>query len=365
MITGGQLVAYLVSMAFSGVPQGWRWMMGLSGLPALIQLIGLPFLPESPRFLFRHGKKEQARVVLGKILGSSDPEGVRATIELNAIDNSLKETSGASYRDLLRQENRRPLIIACGLQALQQLSGFNTAMYYSATILKMAGFRDPKNAINFSLLIAGTNMLMTLVALKIIDRLGRRSILLYTVMGMVLGLVLLGFSFFMLTGLTVYQEQCQGYGANCGACLSDDRCGFVDGSCFPKTSLGLLSSEESCPQSKEGGWFALGSLVLYVAMFALGLGNVPWLIQSEVFGPRVCGKAGGVATSVNWVGNLVVSITFLSLTRAITSAGTFWLYAGISLMGWVFILLMVPETKGKSLEEIQALFRRQEKKEES
>ncbi|RKP14720.1 general substrate transporter, partial [Piptocephalis cylindrospora] len=105
-----------------------------------------------------------------------------------------------------------------------------------------------------------------------------------------------------------------------------------------------------------GGWVTLSVLVLYVASYALGLGHVPWLVQSEMFDGSIRGRAAGVATGVNWTGNLVVSITFLSLTRLITAAGTFWLYGAISFLGLLAVYRWMPETKGKSLEEVRILF---------
>ena len=362
LITGGQLAAYIVSVCLASVPNGWRIMMGLAAIPAAIQLIGMPLLPESPRYLFAKGDRDGARKILQRIYGvRNDPDGSRVEAELDSIDCALKETQGASYRDLFKRENRIPLIIACGLQALQQFTGFNTAMYYSAAILKMAGFKEAKDAVAFSLLVAATNFIVTIVALKIIDRVGRRKILLYTVALMTCGLVLLGVAFALLSGLTSYQTDCSGYGSHCGACNSDDRCIFTSSAtcvaknAFPSVNLAAQVAV-TCPGSKEYGWFALASLVFYVASYALGLGNTPWLIQSEIFTAKLRGKAGGIATATNWTSNLIVSITFLSLTQAISAAGTFWLYAGVGVLGWLFVWKLVPETKGKSLEEIRMLF---------
>ncbi|KAF9895995.1 hypothetical protein BX616_008374, partial [Lobosporangium transversale] len=203
MITGGQLIAYLVSSALTDKTNGWRWMMAISGFPALLQLVTLPFLPESPRYLVKKGNIAGAKAVLRRCMGLNDtnhddngkitaaaaaaatmvtptPTAIAETTEttaaktsnrnniedfitkeVDAIRESLEQSHKTRYRDLLRKDLRRPLIIACFMQLWQQLSGFNTAMYYSATILKMAGFPNAKSATLFSLLIAGTNMIMT------------------------------------------------------------------------------------------------------------------------------------------------------------------------------------------------------------
>ncbi|KAF9578730.1 myo-inositol transporter [Lunasporangiospora selenospora] len=371
LITGGQLVAYLVSSALTDVTNGWRWMMAISALPALLQLVTLPFLPESPRFLVKKGDVEGAAAVLRRCMGlSADEDNAFIAKEVDSIRESLELSHKTRYRDLLRKDLRRPLIIACGMQAWQQLSGFNTAMYYSATILKMAGFPNAKSATLFSLLIAGTNMVMTMVAIKIIDRVGRRKILLVTIIGMITGLVVLGVAFIKIVGFTVKQDECVQYGSNCAACLTDDRCYFQDEANICQ-DMGWDGSGKRpvysgvCPNRSQGimagSWVALASLVFYVASYGLGLGNAPWLIQSELFPLDIRGKATGMATACNFTGNLIISLTFLTLTQRITATGTFWLYAGILVIAWLFVYYLVPETAGLNLEAIQELFRTEPK----
>ncbi|ORZ21007.1 major facilitator superfamily domain-containing protein [Lobosporangium transversale] len=411
MITGGQLIAYLVSSALTDKTNGWRWMMAISGFPALLQLVTLPFLPESPRYLVKKGNIAGAKAVLRRCMGLNDtnhddngkitaaaaaaatmvtptPTAIAETTEttaaktsnrnniedfitkeVDAIRESLEQSHKTRYRDLLRKDLRRPLIIACFMQLWQQLSGFNTAMYYSATILKMAGFPNAKSATLFSLLIAGTNMIMTIVAIKIIDRVGRRKILLVTIIGMIAGLIVLGVAFIKIVGFTVRQDQCVQYGDNCAACLTDDRCYFQDSSNTCQ-DMGWDGHGKRpiytgvCPNRsggiKAGSWVALASLVFYVASYGLGLGNAPWLIQSELFPLDIRGKATGMATACNFAGNLVISLTFLTLTQRITATGTFWLYAGILVIAWLFVYFLVPETAGLNLEAIQELFRKEE-----
>jgi SP family myo-inositol transporter-like MFS transporter 13 len=286
--------------------------------------------------------------------------------ELLAMEHAATLTAGTTYADLFRPQYRHSLIVACGLQAFQQLSGFNTAMYYSASILRMSGFRDKQSAVTFSILVAATNMLMTLVAIRYVDRVGRRRILLYTIMTMTLGLLLLGMALAFLLGLRPYQTDCSSY-LHCGSCVADDRCAYVAplDRCLPHDQV-LLSDTLShndnpknlpigalqCENTAGWSWFALAALVFYVASYALGLGNVPWLIQSELFPLALRGRAGGVATSVNWLGNLIISVSFLSLTHAITAAGTFWLYASLGVIAWWFVWHYVPETAGRTLEEL-------------
>ncbi|KAF9975959.1 myo-inositol transporter [Actinomortierella ambigua] len=365
LITGGQVIAYIVSSLLTDVTNGWRWMMAVSALPAILQLVTLPFLPESPRYHVKKGNIAAAEAVLRKCMGVSEANDVFIAAEVEAIRESIDLSRKTRYRDLWRPSLRRPLIIACGLQLWQQLSGFNTAMYYSATILRMAGFPTTKSATLFSILIAVTNMLMTAVAIKIIDRVGRRKILLFTIVGMIFGLAILGVAFILIVGFTVKQDTCVQYGDNCAACLTDDRCYFQDTS---NTCQDLGWNGEgkrptytgSCPNRSDGlmagSWLALASLVFYVAAYGLGLGNAPWLIQSELFPLDIRGKATGIATACNFTGNLIISLTFLTLTQRITATGTFWLYAGILVIAWFFIYYLVPETAGLDLEAIQELF---------
>ncbi|KAF9435043.1 myo-inositol transporter [Entomortierella beljakovae] len=332
LITGGQLVAYIVSSALTDANNGWRWMMAISALPALLQLVTLPFLPESPRYLVKKGDTAGAKNVLRRCMGPCAANEGFIEREVDSIRESLELSHKSRYRDLLRKDLRRPLIIACFMQLWQQLSGFNTAMYYSATILKMAGFPNAKSATLFSILIAATNMIVTI-------------------------------------GFTVRQNECVQYGDNCAACLTDDRCFFEDISnvCqeMPWNGIGTRPVYNGiCPNRsggiKAGSWVALASLVFYVASYGLGLGNAPWLIQSELFPLDIRGKATGMATACNFAGNLVISLTFLTLTQRITATGTFWLYAGILVIAWFFVYFLVPETAGLDLEAIQELFTNQD-----
>jgi len=221
------------------------------------------------------------------------------------IQQSLKTESGG-FRDLFKVELRPALVLGIALQFFQQTCGINTAMYYSATILQMAGFEDKATAVWFSVVVALTNAGFTVVALWLIDRLGRRKLLLGSMVGMILGLISLGLSFYIHQYTTRYS-----------------------------------------------GALAVCSLVLYVAWFALGMGPVPWLVNSEIYPTHVRGLANGVATTVNWASNLLVSMTFLSYIQLVTTAGAFWTFAAVGVVAWLFFFFKLPETKEKTIEEIQ------------
>ncbi|CAB4387131.1 unnamed protein product [Rhizophagus irregularis] len=379
LVTGRLIIGVGGKIEFGG----WRWMFGISGIPPLIQLFIMPIVPESPRFLIKKGKNEEAKSVLKKIYPDSSHDFIDK--EINIIYETIAVDEAGSYKQLFHYPNLKPLIIACGLQTIQQVSGFDTAMYYGGTIMKMAGFVNIRDAIVFSLVVSLTNFLMTGVALYIIDGVGRRKILIYTVIATILGLLLLGLGFYFTTGFTPKQPNCIDYGDKCGACLLDDRCGFSKrdgGTCLPRntkntaTSIGKINFfsplngnkqendnstdeefYENCPSLKPiYTWFTLVSLIIYVMAYALGLGHAPWLIQSEIFPLNVRGRASGIGTATNWSFNLLITVSFLPLTEIITTTGTFWLYAIFMIFSWFFIYFMVPETAGLSLEEIQGLF---------
>lgn len=237
------------------------------------------------------------------------------------------------------------------LQAAQQLSGFNTAMYYAATILQMAGFQDHQNSTVVALIVAVTNMVFTMIAVTIIDRTGRRRILVITMISMIVCLFALGGSFAVQQGGFIpKQDTCLGYVDHCSRCILDDRCGWSINQdiCVPVSNATIMTNTTSpvCPEKSSDGlitFVLLFSLTSYVASYALGLGYVPWIIQSELFTLSLRGKANGIATATNWVCNLIVASTFLSMTNALSAAGTFWLYAGISILLWIGIVKWVPE----------------------
>ncbi|KAI1102322.1 general substrate transporter [Jackrogersella minutella] len=343
-ITLGQVVAYVIGWIFAehGDPTiGWRWMVGLGGLPAALQCALLLFMPETPRWLVKAGKSMDARRIIEKTLGSDSASHHIIDRVVKGIEMELREEQGVAslvnnggksgkgwlkgWNELLGvPKNRRALIIACLLQGLQQFCGFNSLMYFSATIFTMLGFSIPTLT---SLTVAATNFAFTVFALLLIDRIGRRRILLYSIPFMVVGLFLsaFGFSFIKLPA-----------GVNGGAPIS----AAVD-------SRSLLSSQNAAVA-------ILISIMIYVASYALGLGNVPWM-QSELFPLNVRSLGSGLATATNWLANFIIGLTFLPLMDLLTPSVTFGLYGLICVVGWVAIWKIYPETAGLSLEEATCL----------
>ncbi len=298
LITVGIFASYLVDLALAPI-EGWRWMFGLAVIPALMLVGGMFVLPETPRWLIKAGKRDRARTILDR---TRDPATVEA--EIKEIDEGLSQKQ-ASWKRLLEPDLRRAMIIGVGLAIIQQITGINTVIYYGPVIFQKAGFASAEGAILAQVSVGLINVLLTIVSIRLIDRLGRRPLLIYGMAGMVAGLVLLGVTF-----------------------------------AFPQ--LGEASR-----------WIAVISLMLYVGSFAIGLGPVFWLIIAEIYPLSVRGRAMSVATLANWFGNFVVSLVFLPLLKLLGEAPTFWLYAAVSVLGIVFVRAYVPETKGRSLEDIE------------
>jgi SP family myo-inositol transporter-like MFS transporter 13 len=341
-ITGGQVLAYLVGWGLAYAPNGWRWMVGLGAVPAIAQLCLLTQMLETPRWLAKSGKQVRARSVLCKVYAGLPEDSRQKTIEtvLSSIQTEIEEegnqsgrpetqppassTASAHLKHNLKRlfhvpGNRRALTIACMLQGLQQLCGFNSLMYFSATIFAMVGFTSPIGA---SLSIALTNFVFTVFAFNYIDTVGRRKILLRSIPFMVIGLAVCGVAFMFIYTAPVDSDKTHVY--------------YGNGSPWPP--LLLLS------------------MILYVAAYAIGLGCVPWQ-QSELFPLQVRSLGSGLATATNWSSNFVIGISFLPLMAAIGATLTFWLYALICTIGWVGVYKIYPETAGLELEGIGALLK--------
>lgn len=301
-ITLGILLAYFVGYVFATLITGgaaWRWMFGFGIVPAIILGAGMFRLPESPRWLVSKDRADDARDVL---------ERLRTETSVDDELQEIKEIEEVQERDLstlLEPWARPALIVGVGLAILQQATGINTVIYYAPTILNSVGLGQ-LTSILATVGIGIVNVIFTVVALSQVDRLGRRPLLLISVAGMTVMLAALGLLFQLpsLSGIT--------------------------------------------------GWVAVVCLGLFVAFFALGLGPIFWLMIGEIYPLQVRGTGEGIASLANWGANLIITLTFLSLVQLIGRGFTFWLYAVVGVIAFVFIYLWVPETKGRSLEAIEA-----------
>jgi sugar porter (SP) family MFS transporter len=293
-ITVGIGVAYFVDYAFAA-SGSWRWMFASAVLPAIVLLIGMIFLPESPRWLARKGFRDRALENFRRL-----GRGGEAEAELAEVEGALQEEQEGSGI-LLQPGFRVAVLVGIGLAIFQQITGINTIIYYSPAILRMSGYPSAKAAILAAAIIGVANVLITVVSIVLVDRLGRRFLLLLSTAGMGVALALMGAAFYQKAGsIVVFYE-----------------------------------------------------VIAYVISFGIGLGPVMWLLISEIYPTKIRGKAMSLATLTVWGTNWVVTATFLSLLHAAGLAATFWIYAFLCVVAFVFCLVFVPETKGRTLEAIE------------
>ncbi len=305
-ITIGILVAFLVDLAFAAAGMGWRPMFAVAVIPSAILGLGMLFLSDTPRWLASKERWDEARRSLERVVGPAETER-----ELQDIRVSLQEEKAAPWidrvRELLRPGLRWALIVGVGLAVLQQFVGINTVIYYAPTIFEIAGFKTASTAILATAVVGVVNVLSTVVAIFLVDRLGRRALLLIGVAGMMVTLTATGIVF----------------------------------------AVG----------PSKAAYLILVCVLLYIVSFAISMGPVFWIMSSEVFPNRLRATGASISTVANWSANLLISITFLSLLHAAGNAATFWIYAFMALLTLLFVWFIVPETKGKTLEEIEAYWR--------
>jgi sugar porter (SP) family MFS transporter len=299
MVTVGILAAYLVGYGLAGDTDGWRWMIGVAVVPAALMFCGVLILPESPRWLMSQGRTGEARAVLAR---TRPPEEVDP--ELSDIVTAVRAEGRITYRDLLGARYRRWLSVGVVAAGASQVVGVNAIIYYVPTILEDQGF-GKSAAIGVSIAVGVVNVLFTIPALIWIDRLGRRPLILGGTVLIILALAALGTVFlFPLEGATVT-------------------------------------------------WMII-VLMVYESAFASSLGIAIWLVNSEIFPNNVRGKAASFGIVTHWGMNLVVSISVLTLISTIGAPGTFWLYGVMGVLCLVYLYRWLPETKNRTLEEIEA-----------
>jgi sugar porter (SP) family MFS transporter len=297
-ITSGILVSYLVDYGLAST-QNWRLMFGLAAIPAALMFTGMLFQHESPHWLVAQGREDEAREVLHRVRDQGD-------IDAEIAEVRELSTRRSSWREILNPALRHVMIIGIALAVFQQITGINTIIYYAPTLLSSAGLGNSA-ALLANVVNGAVNVLMTIVAIRLLDRTGRRPLLLGGTTGMAVGMLVVALTF------------------------------VIGGS------------------QLHGGYayIAIAGLLLYTGSFAIGLGPVFWLLISEIYPVKIRGQAMSVATMANWGANFVVAVSFLTLLSAIGNAGTFFLFAGLSVVALVYFQQQVPETKNRSLQDIE------------
>jgi sugar porter (SP) family MFS transporter len=297
----GILCSYTINYGLHNVDNNWRWMFATGIIPSVLFFTGLFFIPESPRWLYKAGRKEESLRVLTRIGGE-----IIARAEIMEIDESLKgDSSSVAIGELFKPSTRKVMIIGFILAVFVQISGINTVIDYAPKILLAAGI-EIKNALLQTSLIGFINFIFTFVAILYIDKLGRRFLYLIGSMGMVITLLMLAVSFYF----------------------------------------------------KMEGIFTLICILLFIAFFASCIGPVFWTLVSEIFPNRIRGKAVAFASFTQWIFNFLIVLLFPHFLASLGGAKTFLFLAIMSFLQWLFTYLYVPETKGKSLEEIEQFWKK-------
>ncbi len=305
-VTVGILLSYIVDRSLA--PQhAWRWMLGLASIPGALLVLGMTAMPESPRWLLKTGAEKAARHALSLV---RSPDEIEA--EVKEIHEDLEHNRPAAWSELLMPGLRPALIVGVGLAVFQQVTGINTIIYYAPQIFQKAGLDNATTALAATIGIGVINVLSTLIAIWRVDRVGRKPLLLAGLTGMTLSLAALG----------VAQR-------------------FVSTTGIDQQKLGPIT---------------VGFIGLYIVCFAFSLGPVVWLMISEIFPNRARARAAAISTAANWMANFLVSLSFPVL-QAMLGASLWFLYAAMGVGAFIFVVGYVPETKGKSLEDISRQWR--------
>lgn len=340
-ITGGQLISYAIGAGFGHVPHGWRYMVGLGGVPSIILACIFPFCPESPRQLVHKKRYDEAAAVFRRIFKNASTEQIDDKVQLIrlSIEEADRYMEGKTRFQLIKElhtvpRNLRALVVACGFMVISQMSGFNTLMYYSSTLFALVGFSNP---VAVGLVVAGTNLVMTFVNGMLVDPWGRRKTVISTAWGMSASLLAVAVAFHWIP----------------------------------------VDAKTLEPQQSEVSTAAIVVLVfiiLFIISYALSVGNTAWM-STDFFAQDVRGMGTMFLTCSCWGSNgefdipnltymsiklmhvlVIVSSTFLTQLHSLTPSGAFGFYAGICFTGWVLIVLFYPEVSGLSIDKTFEVF---------
>lgn len=302
-ITAGILFSYLINRIFALSEYNWRWMLGAGLIPALILLIGISFLGDTPRWLISKKRENEAKEIFQKIEPDEDAdkhiEEIKSTLP-KAVKTSQKK------KKVFESWMLMPVSVGIIIMFIQICTGINTIIYYTATIFKAAGFTDTIGALYATIGVGFVNFAMTFVAIFFTDKVGRKPLLYAGLSGMTVSLFALGASFYF------------------------------------KNTLGL-----------DLKWVSVGSIVTFIACFAFSLGPIAWILISEIMPLKIRGTAMSIATMSNFAFNFIVALIFPTLLETIGEAYTFWIFGFVGIFSLFYTYYYIPETKGRSLEQIE------------
>ncbi|MBZ3888954.1 Solute carrier family 2, facilitated glucose transporter member 12 [Sciurus carolinensis] len=387
MIVTGILFAYISNYAFANVSHGWKYMFGLVIPLGILQAVAMYFLPPSPRFLVMKGQEEVASKVLGRLRGVSD-----TTEELTVIKSSLKDEYQYSFWDLFRSKDnmRTRIMIGLTLVFFVQVTGQPNILFYASTVLKSVGFQSNEAASLASTGVGVVKVVSTIPATLLVDHVGSKTFLCIGSSVMAASLLTMG-----IVNLNIHMnftnicrnhspinqslDESVFYGTrNLSDSNSTLREHFKGVTSLSRSSLMPMPNDmdkreevPSIPLPNAGlsqtehqivtdpadvpaflKWLSLASLLVYIAAFSIGLGPMPWVVLSEIFPGGIRGRAMALTSSMNWGINLLISLTFLTVTDLIGLPWVCFIYTIMSLASLVFVIVFIPETKGCSLEQI-------------
>ncbi|XP_072059544.1 inositol transporter 4-like [Arachis hypogaea] len=337
LITFGQFLSYLINLAFTKTPGTWRWMLGVAGLPAVVQFVLMLTLPESPRWLYNQGKENESRKILEKIYRADEIEGeikaMREAVEQEKqeeglIGQTLGEKMKAAFSNVAV---RRGLYAGVTAQVAQQFVGINTVMYYSPTIVQFAGIASKSTALALSLVTSGLNAVGSILSMLCIDKYGRRKLMLLSLIAIIICLLTLTGVFYQAatTAPPIDNVDTLSFGANatcqayldapnvsswnCMKCLKAECafCASTGGNHLPGACLAETKEVRAVCGEQKRVWFSDGCpskigvlavivLGLYILAYSPGMGSVPWVLNSEIYPLRFRGIGGGIAAVSNW-----------------------------------------------------------------
>lgn len=302
-ITAGILFSYLINRIFALSEYNWRWMLGAGLIPALILLIGISFLGDTPRWLISKKREDEAKEIFKKIEPDED-----ADKHIEEIKSTLPKAVKVSQKKKKVFESWMLMPVSVGIiiMFIQICTGINTIIYYTATIFKAAGFTDTIGALYATIGVGFVNFAMTFVAIFFTDKVGRKPLLYAGLSGMTVSLFALGASFYF------------------------------------KNTLGL-----------DLKWVSVGSIVTFIACFAFSLGPIAWILISEIMPLKIRGTAMSIATMSNFAFNFIIALIFPTLLETIGEAYTFWVFGFVGIFSLFYTYYYIPETKGRSLEQIE------------
>jgi len=335
-ITLGFLIAFIVNYIFLTVASGWRYMFGLSGVVAVAQLICMTFLPQTPHFLVISGKEEQANKVMRRMHGVGGMVAKREVAKIRATHQQEQDTS-CTFLFSSTDNMRSRLVVGLGLVLAQQMTGQPNILYYATDIAKSVGFCGDLLSASATILLGLVKVVSTVLSLVLVDRLGRRTLLLSGVSLMVASLLCLSVS-------ASYQEH---------------SVGFVEHQVCVEYNLELLNTTNTviCPSTTVPSsirYLSFTALVTYITAYSFSFGPITWILLSELFPLNTKAQAMSLGQAVNWTVNVLVSVTFLDMVNIFTLPAVFTFYFFMSIISLLFIYFYVPETKNKTLEQISS-----------